>query len=151
MVQEPVVLPALTQNPYSWRRGKLTRVFTGWHLCRWGDRMHMALKKPRWNHGLSHVGHVGHASPGDHHGIARRLDAWSASGLCCVRPLVLFPLIHFSNWLPGADAGIQIYRRQIVCSCSGDQNLSRERHVLQKQPAYCSVALDRTGCQAGTC
>ena len=26
--------------------------------------------KPRWNHGLSHVGHVGQASPGDHHGIA---------------------------------------------------------------------------------
>ena len=33
------------------------------------------LEKPRWNHGLSHVGHVGHASPGDHHGIDRRLGA----------------------------------------------------------------------------
>jgi hypothetical protein len=44
----------------------------------------MAFKTPRWNHGLSHVNHVGHASPGDHHGIARRPDAWSASGLCCV-------------------------------------------------------------------
>ena len=42
----------------------------------WGYvRMKAAPKKPRWNHGLSHVGHVGHASPGDHHGIARRLDA----------------------------------------------------------------------------
>ena len=29
----------------------------------------MTLKKPRWNHGLIHGGHVGHASPGDHHGI----------------------------------------------------------------------------------
>jgi hypothetical protein len=48
------------------------------------DTIKMALKTPRWNHGLSHVSHVGHASPGDHHGIARRLDAWSASGLCCV-------------------------------------------------------------------
>ena len=44
----------------------------------------MASKKPRWNHGLSHVSYVGHASPGDHHGIARRLDACPASGLCFV-------------------------------------------------------------------
>ena len=42
------------------------------------------------------------------------------------------------------------YSRQIVCSCSGDQNLSRDRQVLQRQPPYCSVACVRTGCQAGT-
>jgi len=42
------------------------------------------------------------------------------------------------------------YSRQIVCSCSGDQNLRRDRHVLHRQPAYCSMAEARTGCQAGT-
>jgi hypothetical protein len=43
------------------------------------------------------------------------------------------------------------YSRQIVCSCSGDQNLSRDRHVLQRQPAYRFVVFVRTGCHAGTC
>ncbi len=42
------------------------------------------------------------------------------------------------------------YSCQIVCSCSGDQNLSRDRHVLHRQPPYCFVACVRTGCQAGT-
>ena len=51
----------------------------------------------------------------------------------------------------GANAGKQIYSRQIVCSSSGDQNLSRDRHVLHRQPAYCSMACVRTGCHAGTC
>ena len=48
-------------------------------------------------------------------------------------------------------AGSQIYSRQIVCNCSGDQSLSRDRHVLHRQPAYCSVACVRTGCHSGTC
>jgi len=42
------------------------------------------------------------------------------------------------------------YSRQIVCNSSGDQNLSRDRQVLHRQPAYCSMAFVRTGCQAGT-
>jgi hypothetical protein len=41
--------------------------------------------------------------------------------------------------------GESSYRRQIVCSCSGDQNLSRDRQVLHRQ----SGALSRIGCQAG--
>jgi hypothetical protein len=49
-----------------------------------------------------------------------------------------------------ADAGTQIYSRQIVCSSSRDQNLSRDRHVLHRQPAYRAVACVRTGCHAGT-
>jgi hypothetical protein len=50
----------------------------------------------------------------------------------------------------GSGAGSQIYSRQIVCSSSGDQNLSRDRHILHRQPAYCSVAFVRTGCHTGT-
>src|SRR5512134_2362391 len=74
LVQGPVVLPA-----HSFGLGNFL-VASIWA----DDKMNMALKKPRWNHGLSHVSYVGHASPGDHHGIAQRLDAWPASGLCCV-------------------------------------------------------------------
>jgi hypothetical protein len=48
------------------------------------------------------------------------------------------------------EGGRQRCSRQIVCSSSGDQNLSRDRHVLHRQPLYCSVAVVRTGCQAGT-
>lgn len=45
----------------------------------------------------------------------------------------------------GVDEGNQTYRRQIVCSCSGDQNLSRDRHVLHRQ----SEEASRIGCHAG--
>ena len=43
-----------------------------------------------------------------------------------------------------------IYSRQIVCSCSGDQNLSRDRQVLHRQSPCCAMDLVRTGYQAGT-
>ncbi len=38
------------------------------------------------------------------------------------------------------------YSRQIVCSCSGDQNVSRDRQVLHRQPGEDS----RIDFQAGT-
>jgi hypothetical protein len=45
---------------------------------------------------------------------------------------------------------IASYSRQIVCSSSGDQNLSRDRQVLHRQPPYCCMAISRTGCHAVT-
>jgi hypothetical protein len=54
-------------------------------------------------------------------------------------------LLHTSRTVPGIDAGRQIYSRQIVCSCSEDQNLSRAKHVLHRQSGEDS----RIGCQAG--
>ncbi len=39
------------------------------------------------------------------------------------------------------------YSRQIVCSCSENQSLSRDRHVLHRQPED----VLRIGCHAGTC
>ena len=54
-------------------------------------------------------------------------------------------LLYTSRTVPSVGGGSQIYSRHIVCSCAGDQNLSRDKQVLHRQ----SGEDLRIGCQAG--